>query len=93
VHLAAFRCVVKALGGNEMILFPDNCWLDDLLYAGRSLWDCIEFMEGTWGPPQPSVEEIDPKVGAGAEHTVPQVWYLESSITEAQLRSLPGPLE
>jgi hypothetical protein len=33
-------------------------------------------MERLWGPPQPTAEEIDPRVSAEAERTVPEVWFL-----------------
>jgi hypothetical protein len=77
VHLAAFRCIARAFGAVEMLLYPDTCEVDDLFYAGRTMWDCVEFLERTWGPPQRGVEKLDPRVIAEAE--VFRVWYLEST--------------
>jgi hypothetical protein len=79
VHLAAFRCIAGAFGAVEMLLFPDAGEVDDLFHAGRTMWDCAEFLERTWGPPQRGVEKIDPRVMETAERTVPTIWYLETT--------------
>lgn len=77
IHLAAFRQIADAFGSSCMTLYADSCEIDDLFWGGRSQRECIELMEGMWGPPQRNVEEIDPWIAAVAERTVPMVWFLE----------------
>ena len=83
VHMAAFRKIADSLGSTSLALYADSCEVDDLFWAGRTQWECVELMERMWGPPQWSVEEIDPKISLAAERTVPLGWFLES--TESKL--------
>ena len=64
-------------------MYADSCEVDDI-WGKRPQRDCIELMERMWGPPQASVEKIDPKVTLAAEGMVIFVWFLESVA-----RSLP----
>jgi hypothetical protein len=84
IHLAAFRQIAGAFCSGCMALYGDSCEIDDLFWGGQSQWECIEFMERIWGPPQPSVEEIDPRIAEAAERTVPEVWFLEGT------KKMPG---
>jgi hypothetical protein len=79
VHLGAFRQIARAFGTASMALYGDSCEVDDLFWSGRKQWECIELMERLWGPPQRTAEEIDAKITAAAEQTVPLVWFLEST--------------
>jgi hypothetical protein len=79
VHLAAFRQIAAALGSHALALYADSCEVDDLFWGGHSQWECIEWMERAWGPPQRSVDDINPKVALAAERDVPLVWFLESA--------------
>lgn len=78
-HLAAFRQIAGAFGSSCMALYADSSEVDDLFWGGQSHWECIELMERLWGPPQPSVDEIDPCIVAATERTVPRMWFLEST--------------
>jgi hypothetical protein len=84
VHLAAFRQIAGSLGSRCLVFYADSCEVDDLFWGGRSQWECIELMERMWGPPQRSVEEIEPQIAAAAEHTVPMAWFLESNRVSAE---------
>jgi hypothetical protein len=85
VHLNAFQAVSAAMGASYFALFPDLEEVDELLWDGRSAWACIERLEQIWGPPQKSVEDIQLHLVAAAEHTVPQVWFLESVEARVQM--------
>jgi len=63
-----------------MTLYADSDHVDDLFWSGKTLADCVEFLRQKWGPPQPSVEEIDPHISSAAEHSVPMVWFLENTM-------------
>ena len=78
-HLLAFRAIGQALGSTCMALYADSCEVDDLFWCGRTQWECIQLMERMWGPPQPNIDSIDPRIVAASEHTVPLVWFLEST--------------
>lgn len=78
VHLMAFRQIADSLGARSLALHADSCDVDDLFWGGRSAGECIELMERMWGPPLRSVEDIERRVAAAAEHSVPTVWFLES---------------
>jgi hypothetical protein len=75
-HLAAFRRIAAALGAKRLAVYADSCEVDDLFWDGRPPGECVELMGRLWGPPQPTAEEIDPRVSAAAERTVPEVWFL-----------------
>src|SRR5262249_22623388 len=77
VHLAAFRQVACALGSDCMGLYADSCDIDDRFGSGRPQWECVKLRTRGGGPPQRTVFEIEPKVAAAAEQTVPNVWFLE----------------
>lgn len=77
VHLAAFRRIVRALGGTEMIVFSDDEDVNNEFWEGRSYSTCLEQLNRTEGPPQPTIETIDPKIVRDCEHGVPAVWYRE----------------
>lgn len=83
VHLAAFRAVGRSLGSSFMALYPDSGFVvEDFILDGLpTAWDCLEFLERHWGPPQPSVDEIDPRIAAETDHGVPQVWYLDTIVS------------
>jgi hypothetical protein len=80
VHLLAFRAIARALGSSCISLYGDSCEVDDLFWEGRMQRECVDAMNRMWGPPQPSVDAIDPRVAAATDHTVPLVWFLESSV-------------
>jgi hypothetical protein len=84
VHLAAFRQIAGSMGSRCLAFYADSCEVDDLFWGGRSQWECIQLMERNWGRPQRSVEDIEPRVAAAAEHTVPTVWFLESTQVSAE---------
>jgi hypothetical protein len=79
VHLPAFRKVAALLGANRIVYMPDD---DLVIYDARSegstLDDCIAELERRWGPPQASVEVIDPEVIRATDHGVPSVWFVET---------------
>jgi len=78
VHLLAFRAIARALGAGFMALYPDSDEVDGLFWDGRPPWECVEWMEQRWGPPQGSIEDIDPSIAAAAEVYLPKpVWFLE----------------
>jgi hypothetical protein len=77
-HLAAFLQIARALGSCRLALYADSCEVDDLFWCRRTQSECIELMKQMWGPPQCSVEKIEPEVSLAAERTVPLVWFLES---------------
>jgi hypothetical protein len=89
VHLAAFRQAAGALGSSSMALYADSCEVDDLFWGGRTQWECIELMERLWGPPQRTIEEIEPQIAAAADRTVPLVWFLENGQINAQDSAAP----
>jgi hypothetical protein len=78
VHMEAFKSIARALGATKLALFADNDEVYEGFSAGRTHDECVEIMRKIWGPPQPSLEEIDRKIMAEAEHAVPQVWFSES---------------
>ena len=67
------------LGANRIVYMPDD---DLVIYDARSegstLGDCIAELKRRWGPPQASVEMIDPEVVRATEHGVPTVWFVET---------------
>ncbi len=78
VHLRAFRDIARLLGGTRLTYFPDDDFVDDALYReNASQGECVELLLKRYGPPQPSVESIAPKIAAAVEKGVPQVWYVE----------------
>jgi hypothetical protein len=78
VHLLAFRAIARAPGAGFMALYVDSDEADDLFWGGRPAWECVERMEQLWGPPQRSVEEVDPRIAAAAAMYVPgSLWFLE----------------
>ena len=78
VHLFALGSIARELGAGFMALYADSDEVDGLFWDGRPLWECVERMEQKWGPPQASVENIDPSIAAAAEMYVPSsVWFLE----------------
>lgn len=78
VHLTAFHHLAQALGSHSMAIYADSCDIDDLFWGGATQWECIEQMEQLWGPAQKCVDQIDVRVVAAAERTVPLVWFLEN---------------
>jgi hypothetical protein len=78
IHLAAFRRIAAALGSHCMALYPDSCEVDDLFWGGWGHWECVQLLERMWGPPQHSVEEIDPAIDVEGM-AVFSVWFLEGS--------------
>lgn len=79
VHLAAFRQLTASLGSHSMAVYAASCEVNDLFWGGGTQWEGVELMERLWGPPQRSVENIEPGIVATAKRTVPLVWFLESS--------------
>jgi hypothetical protein len=79
VHLPAFRKIAALLGGSRVVYMPDD---DLIIYDARSegatLDDCIAALKRRWGPPQESVEVIDPDVVQATNHGVPTVWFVET---------------
>lgn len=79
VHLLAFRAIARAMGAGYMALHADSDDVDELFLSGRAPWECVELMERMWGPPQGSVEDVDPSITAAAVMYLPSpVWFLES---------------
>jgi hypothetical protein len=78
VHLAAFRSIAAALGSESMAISHDsNDNVQEIFWAGGTQSDCIAALQAEFGPPQPSIDAIDPRVVEMADHGVPEVWYLE----------------
>jgi hypothetical protein len=78
VHLAAFRAIARVMGSATMALCADS--RDDVsavFLANGSQERCIAQMRSAMGPPQPSLETIEPKVVAESEKWVPSVWFLD----------------
>jgi len=75
VHLAAFRAIARALGADRMAVCLDSDEVDDLFWDGGHLRDCEGCMRDRWGPPQASIEWIDPAIVAAAETCPPPVWF------------------
>ncbi len=77
VHLQAFRSIARALGATSLAYFADNDHVDDLFWDGKPQEECIALLERMLGPPQPSLESIDPAVVKATARGVPSVWFLE----------------
>jgi hypothetical protein len=77
VHMAAFRAIATSFGATDMALYRDDDLVGDAFFDSKPKSECIELMTQMWGPPQPSIESVDPKVVAETEHCPPAVWYLE----------------
>ena len=79
VHLSAFRKLAALLGAKRIVYMPDD---DPIIYdarlEGATLDDCIAELRRRWGPPQKTVELINPAVVREADHRVPSVWFLET---------------
>jgi hypothetical protein len=91
VHLAAFRQIARSLGSRCLALYADCDDVDDLFWGGRTQGECIELMKRIWGPPQWSAEEIERRLVAAADRTVPLVWFLENSQDIAEAGAAPDP--
>jgi hypothetical protein len=79
VHLSALRKIAGLLDANRIVYLPDDDpVLDAARFEGASLDDCIGELGRRWGPPQASIEVIDPEVVRATDHRVPSVWYVES---------------
>jgi hypothetical protein len=48
----------------------------DLFLRNAPQEACVRQLRSSMGPPQPSVESIDPALAVEAEHGVPPVWFL-----------------
>lgn len=78
VHLLAFRLIARALGSDLMAIYGDSDEIDELIWAGRPPWECVEQMEQLWGPPYDRVDDLEPDIAAAAELYLPSsVWFLE----------------
>jgi hypothetical protein len=63
VHLPALRKIAGLLGASRIVYLPDDDpVLDAAKLEGASLDDCIGELGRRWGPPQVSIEVIDPEV-------------------------------
>ena len=78
VHLAAFRSIAEALSSDTMALSHDSTeQVHEIFWSGARQVDCVATLHSALGPPQPSIEAIEPRIAAMTERTVPDVWYLE----------------
>lgn len=77
-HLAAFRSIAAALGAEMMAITHDSTdVVHETFWGGATLDDCCATLEAALGPPQPTVDAVDPRVVSATQHRVPDVWYLE----------------
>jgi hypothetical protein len=79
VHLAAFRAIAKALHSRDLLICHDRDDLAEDFLTNGNQQAAFERLWSALGPPQPTVDDIAPAVGAKAAHTVPDVWYVDSS--------------
>jgi hypothetical protein len=79
VHLPAFRKIAGLLGASRIVYLHDDdlIILDAARLEGAPVEYCISELGRRWGPPQASVEDIEPEVVRATERGVPTVWYLE----------------
>jgi hypothetical protein len=77
VHPQAMRRIAMALGANRIAYYADD---NDIGWAvwqkGASLNQCLVSMERLWGPPQPSVEAVDPEAVA-RRSPIQRLWFVE----------------
>jgi hypothetical protein len=80
VHLPAFRTIAGLLGARRLVYLPDDdpIILDTAKSEGASLDECIAELQRRWGPPQASVEELDPELVRRSDFCVPSAWYVET---------------
>lgn len=78
VHVAAFRSIAAALGSEKLAITHDSVEsVAEAFWSGATQSECIAGLEAELGPPQPSLDRIEPWIIAEAEHKVPRVWYLD----------------
>lgn len=82
VHLAAFRSIVRGLGGTEMIVFSDNDDVISEFCEGRDYSACLEQLARMEGSPQPTIELIDRKFIHDCEFGIPAVWYRDKVLCD-----------
>jgi hypothetical protein len=80
VHLEAFRSIARALEATKLVYFADDDFVNDLFWDGKAQEECIALLEQMCGPPQASIDLIDPKIARATEHGVPTVWYVERTV-------------
>jgi hypothetical protein len=51
--------------------------IHELFWSGARQGECVAALHAVLGPPQPSINAIDPHIAGMTERTVPEVWYLE----------------
>jgi hypothetical protein len=79
VHVRAFRSIAAALGGHRLAIFRDCDNVGELFCEGKGMEECCALMEQQWGPPQPSIQSIDPRLVNWNEPDVPTAWFLEET--------------
>ena len=82
LHVSALRSIGKALGGSRLIIFEEKTNCSDevreaALFKNRSIDECMTTMRANLGPPQPSIQSIDPQLGRITRGYGPPVWFFE----------------
>jgi hypothetical protein len=88
VHLAAFRSIAEALRSDTMVLSHDCTErVHQIFWSGATQSECVATIHAALGPPQRSVDAIDPRITAMTERTVPDVWYFEQVSRQGETRT------
>jgi hypothetical protein len=88
VHLAAFRSIAEALRSDTMALSHDSTErVHQIFWSGARQSECVAALQVALGPPQPSVDAIDPRIAAMTDRTVPDVWYFEQVSRQGETRT------
>ncbi|HET6426314.1 MAG TPA: hypothetical protein VFG20_21660 [Planctomycetaceae bacterium] len=90
VHLAAFRAIGRAFDAAAMVLYPDCDDVDGVFWENGTLQECICKLRQVYGDPQPSIDCIPHAIVLETEHTVPQVWYIDSLVGTYFAEFVPG---
>lgn len=75
LHIRAFESIARTFEASSMHIFPDNDFVNDVLWEGGNFEACSKILGQNFGNPLPFEERVDQELVAETDKGCPQFQY------------------